>query len=39
MRERAETAGGWWTVGGAPGRGTTVDFWLPSTVSGPREPA
>ncbi|TWP51691.1 PAS domain S-box protein [Lentzea tibetensis] len=28
MRERAETAGGWWTV--APDReGTTVEFWLP----------
>jgi PAS domain S-box-containing protein len=31
MRERAETAGGWWTVTGEPGRGTTVEFWLPTT--------
>jgi PAS domain S-box-containing protein len=30
MRERAETAGGWWTVTGEPGRGTTVEFWLPT---------
>ena len=30
MRERAETAGGWWSVTGAPGRGTTVEFWLPT---------
>lgn len=30
MRERAETAGGWWTIGGEPGRGTTVEFWLPA---------
>jgi PAS domain S-box-containing protein len=31
MRERAETAGGWWSVTGEPGRGTTVEFWLPTT--------
>ncbi|WP_291412672.1 PAS domain-containing sensor histidine kinase [Actinophytocola sp.] len=30
MRERAETAGGWWTIRGAPDRGTTVEFWLPA---------
>ncbi|MFD8494523.1 PAS domain S-box protein [Amycolatopsis sp. NPDC059657] len=30
MRERAEAADGWWTVRGAPGEGTTVDFWVPS---------
>ena len=30
MRERAETASGWWTVTGAPGDGTTVEFWLPT---------
>ncbi|HWO70820.1 MAG TPA: PAS domain-containing protein [Actinomycetota bacterium] len=35
MRERAETAGGWFRVESAPGRGTTVEFWLPSTVAGP----
>jgi PAS domain S-box-containing protein len=29
MRERAETAGGWWTLRGVPGAGTTVEFWLP----------
>jgi signal transduction histidine kinase len=29
MRERAESAGGWWRVEGAPGRGTKVEFWLP----------
>jgi PAS domain S-box-containing protein len=31
MRERAETAGGWWSVTGAPGHGTTVEFWLPTS--------
>ncbi|MEW9531036.1 PAS domain S-box protein [Microbispora sp. NPDC049125] len=30
MRERAETAGGWWTVRGRPGMGTTVEFWVPA---------
>ncbi len=29
MRERADMAGGWWRVESAPGRGTTVEFWLP----------
>jgi PAS domain S-box-containing protein len=29
MRERATIAGGWWTLDSKPGRGTTVDFWLP----------
>ncbi|MFI9101825.1 PAS domain S-box protein [Streptomyces fildesensis] len=29
MRERAETAGGWWTVRSEPGTGTTVEFWVP----------
>lgn len=33
MRERAETAGGWWSIHGQPGAGTTVEFWLPSTAS------
>ncbi len=35
MRERAETAGGWWAITGTPDRGTTVECWLPST---PYEP-
>jgi PAS domain S-box-containing protein len=30
MRERAETAGGWWSVTSAPDSGTTVQFWLPT---------
>jgi len=34
MRERAETAGGWWTVVGSPEKGTTVEFWLPSASHG-----
>ncbi len=29
MRERAEMMGGWWRIKGAPGSGTTVEFWLP----------
>jgi signal transduction histidine kinase len=29
MRERAEAAGGRFTLTSAPGKGTTVDFWLP----------
>lgn len=29
MRERAETAGGWWTLRSEPGAGTTVEFWVP----------
>jgi PAS domain S-box-containing protein len=29
MRERAETAGGWWSVTSAPDEGTTVRCWLP----------
>ena len=29
MRERAETSGGWLTMSGEPGVGTTVEFWLP----------
>ncbi|MEU3186257.1 PAS domain S-box protein [Streptomyces sp. NPDC006923] len=31
MRERAETAGGWWSMRSRPGRGTTVEFWVPSS--------
>ncbi|QYC41258.1 Nitrate/nitrite sensor protein NarX [Nonomuraea coxensis DSM 45129] len=30
MRERAETAGGWWDIKGEPGAGTTVEFWVPA---------
>jgi PAS domain S-box-containing protein len=30
MRERAEMAGGWWRVDSAPGRGTTVECWVPA---------
>jgi PAS domain S-box-containing protein len=30
MRERAEIAGGWWSVSSSPQDGTTVQFWLPS---------
>jgi signal transduction histidine kinase len=30
MRERAETAGGWWSVSSEKGVGTTVMFWLPT---------
>ena len=38
MRERAETAGGWWTTSGAPGQGTTVAFWLPVPPTADPEP-
>ncbi len=37
MRERAETAGGWFRLESAPGQGTAVEFWLPSAVAGPRD--
>ncbi|MET8021776.1 PAS domain-containing sensor histidine kinase [Streptomyces decoyicus] len=30
MRERAETAGGWWSMRSEPGTGTTVEFWVPN---------
>jgi len=30
MRERAEMAGGWCRVESAPGRGTTVECWIPA---------
>ncbi len=29
IRERADLAGGWSRISGEPGRGTTVEFWLP----------
>jgi signal transduction histidine kinase len=32
MRERAESANGWLTIGPAPDGGTTVEFWLPYTA-------
>ena len=34
MRERIEEAGGVFLVDSCPGLGTTVDFWLPSTLAG-----
>jgi PAS domain S-box-containing protein len=34
MRERAETAGGRWSVDEVPGGGTAVRFWIPSTRGG-----
>ncbi|MGW7053640.1 PAS domain-containing sensor histidine kinase [Streptomyces sp. NPDC054887] len=30
MRERAETAGGWWSMHSERGAGTTVEFWVPN---------
>ncbi|MET9463788.1 PAS domain-containing sensor histidine kinase [Streptomyces sp. NPDC006544] len=35
MRERAETADGWWTLRSEPGAGTTVEFWVPDLPTGP----
>lgn len=32
MRERAETAGGWWSLHSRPGAGTTVEFWVPNPL-------
>jgi signal transduction histidine kinase len=29
MRERAESAGGWWRIGSEEDNGTAVEFWLP----------
>ena len=34
MRERAEIAGGWWTIESAPGSGTAVEFELPVATDG-----
>ncbi|NUT51887.1 MAG: sensor histidine kinase, partial [Saccharothrix sp.] len=34
MRERAETAGGWWSVGGNSPGGTVVRFWIPAASWG-----
>lgn len=36
MRERAETAGGWWSLTTARGEGATVRFWLPNPSEGVR---
>ena len=33
MRERAEMAGGIFDVRSEPGKGVTVEFWLPSEVA------
>ncbi|MEU8349660.1 MULTISPECIES: PAS domain-containing sensor histidine kinase [unclassified Streptomyces] len=33
MRERAESAGGWWSLRSEPGAGTTVEFWVPDLPS------
>ncbi|MEV1176164.1 PAS domain S-box protein [Nonomuraea sp. NPDC049784] len=38
MRERAETAGGWWDIRGAPGEGTTVEFWVPAIPRARHDP-
>ncbi|MGY1736647.1 PAS domain S-box protein [Geodermatophilus sp. SYSU D00684] len=32
MVERAQIAGGWCRIESAPGRGTTVEFWIPHTA-------
>ncbi|MFN2465533.1 MAG: PAS domain S-box protein [Candidatus Dormibacteria bacterium] len=37
MRERAQMAGGWWTIEGAPGAGTTVTAWVPVDAPQPSE--
>ncbi|WP_246108199.1 PAS domain-containing sensor histidine kinase [Saccharothrix saharensis] len=34
MRERAETAGGWWSVSESPGGGALVRFWVPASHGG-----
>ncbi|MFE2752800.1 PAS domain S-box protein [Actinosynnema sp. NPDC059335] len=34
MRERAETAGGWWSVGEDPRGGAVVRFWIPTANGG-----
>jgi PAS domain S-box-containing protein len=35
MRERAHLAGGWMRIDSAPGRGTTVESWVPRIVAMP----
>ncbi|MET9497879.1 PAS domain S-box protein [Streptomyces sp. NPDC006552] len=39
MRERAETAGGWWSMHSRPGTGTTVEFWVPNPLPTPEPEA
>ncbi|MCT9092506.1 sensor histidine kinase [Streptomyces sp. ASQP_92] len=39
MRERAETAGGWWSMYSRPGTGTTVEFWVPNPAATPTDEA
>ncbi|AYG84894.1 Signal transduction histidine-protein kinase/phosphatase DegS [Streptomyces hundungensis] len=39
MRERAETAGGWWSMYSRPGTGTTVEFWVPNPGPAPADEA
>lgn len=36
MRERAQIAGGWWSVKCPPGLGTVVEFWMPVGKEGAR---
>jgi PAS domain S-box-containing protein len=38
MRERAEMAGGTWDIESLPGKGTTVNFWLPLEAPAPPTP-
>jgi len=38
MRERAEAAGGRFDMTSTPGRGTTVDFWMPEPNGRPTSP-
>jgi signal transduction histidine kinase len=35
MRERAESAGGWWRVTSEPGQGSSVEFWMPDRADEP----
>jgi len=37
MRERAEIAGGWFTIDSAPEEGTVVQFWIPGDQIEARE--
>ncbi|WP_203601859.1 sensor histidine kinase [Streptomyces sp. SID9727] len=39
MRERAETAGGWWSMHSRPGEGTKVEFWVPNPLPLPASEA
>jgi signal transduction histidine kinase len=33
MRERAESAGGWWLLASQTGRGTSIEFWVPDSAA------